>query len=134
MRRTKSKNIVGGANSAGQAAMYFARYASSVTVLVRADMDGLPVTEQTGLPYASKARARDKNGNEVGVMHACGHDVHMTCWVGTARTLAALKDRWQGTLVFIAQPAEEIGQGAKAMLNDKLYERFGTPDYARCPD
>lgn len=100
------------------------------TVLVRADMDGLPVVEQTGVPYASKARARDKNGTDVGVMHACGHDVHMTCWVGAARTLVALKDKWQGTLIFIAQPAEEIGQGAKAMLNDKLYERFGTPDYA----
>jgi hippurate hydrolase len=99
------------------------------TVLVRTDMDALPVTEATGLPYASKERIRDKDGNDVGVMHACGHDVHMTCWVGAARTLAALKDRWQGTLIFIAQPAEEIGSGARAMLADKLYERFGKPDY-----
>ena len=83
------------------------------TVLVRTDMDALPVEEQTGLPYASKVRARDKDGNEVGVMHACGHDMHMTCWVGTARVLAALKDHWQGTLVFIGQPAEEIGTGAR---------------------
>src|SRR5262249_42852430 len=75
------------------------------TILVRADMDGLPVIENTGLPYASKVRTRDKQGHEVGVMHACGHDMHMTCWVGTARVLAMLKDRWQGTLVFIAQPA-----------------------------
>ena len=80
-------------------------------MLVRTDMDALPVTEQTGLPYASKVRTRDKEGNEVGVMHACGHDMHMTCWVGTARVLAALKDEWAGTLVFIGQPAEEIGAG-----------------------
>ena len=99
------------------------------TILVRTDMDALPVTEKTGLSYASKVQARDKDGNEVGVMHACGHDIHMTCWVGTARTLASLKDRWSGTLIFIAQPAEEIGTGARLMLADKLYERFGTPDY-----
>ncbi len=99
------------------------------TVLVRTDMDALPVTEATGLPYASKERARDKNGNEVGVMHACGHDMHMTCWVGTARTLASLKDRWSGTLVFIGQPAEEIGTGARLMLEAGLFKRFPRPDY-----
>src|SRR5437870_2792783 len=87
------------------------------TVLVRTDMDALPVVEQTGLPYASKVRARDKNGNDVGVMHACGHDMHMTCWVGTARVLAGMRERWQGTLIFIAQPAEEIGTGARLMLD-----------------
>jgi hippurate hydrolase len=92
-------------------------------------MDALPVLEKTGLAYASKVRARDKNGNDVSVMHACGHDMHMTCWIGTARALAALKDRWQGTLVFIAQPAEEIGTGARKMLADGLYERFPKPDY-----
>src|SRR5262249_4527893 len=95
------------------------------TVLVRTDMDALPVTEKTGLPYASKERGRDRQGNEVGIMHACGHDMHMTCWVGTARTLASMKDRWQGTLIFIGQPAEEIGTGARLMMQDKLYERFG---------
>jgi hippurate hydrolase len=100
------------------------------TILVRTDMDALPVTEQTGLPYASKVRARDKNGNDVGVMHACGHDIHMTVWTGAARVLAALKGRWSGTLVFIGQPAEEIGAGAKAMLEDRLFERFPKPDYA----
>ena len=100
------------------------------TVLVRTDMDALPVVEQTGLPYASKVRARDASGNEVGVMHACGHDIHMTCWTGTARVLAALKDQWSGTLVFIAQPAEEIGTGARLMLADGLYTRFPRPDYA----
>ena len=100
------------------------------TILVRTDMDALPVAEQTGVPYASKVRVRDKAGNEVGVMHACGHDVHMSYWVGTARTLTTLKDRWAGTLVFIAQPAEEIGAGAKAMLADGLFEKFPKPDYA----
>ena len=100
------------------------------TVLVRTDMDALPVVEATELPYASKVKVRDANDNEVGVMHACGHDMHMTCWVGTARVLIALKDQWQGTLVFIGQPAEEVGMGAKAMLNDGLFTRFPKPDYA----
>ncbi|MBY0524481.1 MAG: amidohydrolase [Gemmataceae bacterium] len=98
-------------------------------VLVRTDMDALPVTELTGVSYASRVRARDKAGNDVGVMHACGHDVHMACWIGTARVLAPMKDKWQGTLVMIAQPAEEIGTGARLMLADKLYDRFGKPDY-----
>jgi hippurate hydrolase len=97
--------------------------------MVRTDLDALPVTEQTGVPYASKVRVRDRFGNDTGVMHACGHDVHMTCWVGTARTLVALKDRWAGTLVFIGQPAEEIGVGARAMLDDGLFKRFPKPDY-----
>jgi hippurate hydrolase len=99
-------------------------------VLLRTDMDALPVVEQTGLPYASTVRTKDRLGVDVGVMHACGHDVHMTSWVGTARVLAALKDTWSGTLVFVAQPAEEIGAGAKAMLDDGLYKRFPKPDYA----
>jgi amidohydrolase len=99
------------------------------TVLVRTDMDALPVTEKTGLPYASKVRVRDKAGLEVGTMHACGHDMHMTNWVGTARVLTALKDRWRGTLVFIAQPAEEVGGGARAMIADGLFTRFPRPDY-----
>jgi hippurate hydrolase len=99
------------------------------TVLVRTDMDALPVVETTGLPYASKVRGRDKAGNDVGVMHACGHDMHMTCWLGTARALASMKDHWQGTLVFIAQPAEEIVAGARAMLADGLFDRFPRPEY-----
>jgi hippurate hydrolase len=98
------------------------------TVLVRTDMDGLPVEEQTGLPYASKVRTKDEQGREVSVMHACGHDFHMACWVGTARTLASMKDRWQGTLVFIGQPAEERGAGALAMIADGLFSRFPKPD------
>jgi len=98
------------------------------TILVRTDMDGLPVREITGLPFASKARGKTDDGKEVSVMHACGHDVHMSCWVGVARVLASMKDRWQGTLVFIAQPAEERLGGAEAMLNDGLFERFPKPD------
>jgi hippurate hydrolase len=99
-------------------------------VLVRADMDALPVIERTGLPYASQVRSRDKDGNEVGVMHACGHDIHMTCLAGTARVLASLKDHWKGTLVFIGQPAEEVGAGARRMLEDGLFHKFPRPDYA----
>ena len=98
------------------------------TVLVRADMDALPVRELTGLPFASRVKASDDAGKEVPVMHACGHDVHMTCWTGAARVLAAERGRWQGTLVFIAQPAEERGGGARAMLADGLFERFPKPD------
>jgi amidohydrolase len=100
------------------------------TVLVRTDMDALPVTERTSLPYASKVRVRDKNDQEVGVMHACGHDMHMTCWTGTARVLVGLKDRWSGTLVFIGQPAEEVGAGARGMLEAGLFRLFPKPDYA----
>jgi hippurate hydrolase len=103
---------------------------SGPTVLVRTDMDALPIVERTGLPYASKVRVRDAEGKDVGVMHACGHDMHMTCWVGTARVLASLKERWQGTLIFIGQPAEERGSGAKMMLEAGLYTRFPKPDHA----
>jgi hippurate hydrolase len=99
------------------------------TVLVRTDMDALPVSEATGLPYASRVTVRGNDGNEVGVMHACGHDMHMTCWVGTARVLAGMKGQWQGTLVFIGQPAEEMGGGARKMLQDGLFSRFPRPDY-----
>jgi amidohydrolase len=99
-------------------------------VLVRADMDGLPIREQSGLAYASTAKQVDQDGREVPVMHACGHDVHMTALVGTARRLAGMRDRWQGTVMFVGQPAEERIGGAKAMLADGLYERFGVPDYA----
>jgi hippurate hydrolase len=99
-------------------------------LLLRADMDGLPVVEQTGLPFASKVKATSMAGTESGVMHACGHDTHMTAWVGAARRLAAMKDQWSGTLVLIAQPGEEIGVGAKAMLDDGLYTRFPKPTHA----
>ena len=99
-------------------------------VLVRTDMDGLPIVEKTGLPYASKVTTRNKDGVEVGVMHACGHDVHMSCFIGTARTLAANQKLWRGTLLFVAQPAEEVVAGARAMLDAGLYKKFGTPDFA----
>ncbi len=99
-------------------------------VLVRADMDGLPIEEDTGLAYASTARQVDITGEEVPVMHACGHDVHVTSLIGTARRLVAMKDRWAGTVMLIGQPAEERIGGARAMLEDRLYERFGVPDYA----
>jgi hippurate hydrolase len=99
-------------------------------VLVRTDMDALPVVEDTGLSYASKAKATDASGREVGVMHACGHDIHMTSLVGTARWLGAHRDRWAGTVVLIAQPAEEAVGGARRMLDDGLYTRFPKPDFA----
>ena len=100
------------------------------TVLVRADMDALPVVEKTGLPYARKVRTKNDAGVEVPVMHACGHDVHMTSLIGAATLLAKAKSRWRGTLVLIAQPAEEGGHGAQNMLKDGLLTRFPKPDYA----
>ncbi|WP_246087306.1 M20 metallopeptidase family protein [Sphingorhabdus contaminans] len=99
-------------------------------VLVRADMDGLPVQERSGLANASTVRQVGVDGLEMPVMHACGHDVHITSLVGTARQLASLKDRWKGTVVFIVQPAEERVGGAAAMIKDGLYTRFPKPDYA----
>lgn len=100
------------------------------TVMVRADMDGLPVKEDTGLSYISTATQEDIDGVVKPVMHACGHDTHITSLVGTARQMAARKDQWSGTLVLIAQPAEERISGARMMLEDGLYKRFPKPDYA----
>jgi len=100
------------------------------TVLVRTDMDALPVTEKTGLPYASRVRTKDDAGQEVGVMHACGHDIHMTSFLGTARMLVELKDQWHGTLLMVGQPAEETGSGAEALVEDGIYTRFPRPDVA----
>lgn len=100
------------------------------TLMLRTDLDALPVTEQTGLAYASKVVVKDAAGKEVGTMHACGHDIHMTNLVGVARYLAANKDRWQGTLMLVGQPAEERGSGARAMLADGLFKRFPKPDFA----
>jgi amidohydrolase len=97
------------------------------TVLLRADMDGLPVLEQTGLPYASTRRAVDSDGTDVPVMHACGHDMHVTCLLGAAAELAAARDAWQGTLLLVFQPAEEGAGGARAMLDDGLLRRFPVP-------
>jgi hippurate hydrolase len=106
------------------------RNGAGPTVLLRTDMDGLPVEEQSGLPFASKARQTDGAGTEQPVMHACGHDVHMTALVGAARQLAERRAEWSGTLVLIGQPAEERVAGARAMLADGLYTRFPKPDYA----
>src|ERR1051326_2584692 len=100
------------------------------TVVVRTDMDALPVHEETGLPYASKVTTRTDEGKEVPVMHACGHDAHMAMFIGVARALAKLKDQWRGTIVFVGQPAEEAGDGARALLHAGLYEKFGKPEFA----
>ena len=98
-------------------------------LLIRADMDALPVKEQTGLPFGSKAMGKLPDGTETPVMHACGHDTHVTTWLGTARRLAAMKDQWSGTLVMILQPGEETSEGATAMLTDGLFTRFPKPSY-----
>jgi amidohydrolase len=100
------------------------------TVLVRTDMDALPVQEQTGASYASKVTMTNVEGKEMPVMHACGHDIHMSALIGTARALGKLKDKWHGTIIFIGQPAEEMVGGARAMLHAGFYDRFGKPDYA----
>ncbi len=97
------------------------------TVLIRSDMDALPVTEETGLPYASKVKIDKEDGSHVGVMHACGHDIHQTVLVGTAQILASLKDKWAGTVVLVAQPAEELGKGARMMLDAGLLSKFPKP-------
>lgn len=98
------------------------------TILYRTDMDALPMYEKTKLPYQSKLTT-SYNGQEVGTMHSCGHDMHMTSWLGTARAMVKMKDDWKGTLMLIGQPAEEIGAGARLMLKNGLYEKFGVPDY-----
>jgi hippurate hydrolase len=98
-------------------------------LLIRADMDALPVKEQTGLPFASNVRGRTLDGVDTYVMHACGHDTHVATWLGTARRLAAMKNQWSGTVVMILQPGEELVMGAQAMLDDGLFKRFPKPDY-----
>ena len=100
------------------------------TVLVRTDLDALPVDEKTGLPYASKVKTKNDAGQDVSVMHACGHDIHITTMLGTAKMLSELKDQWHGTLVLIGQPAEETIDGARAMLRDNFFTRFPKPDFA----
>ena len=99
-------------------------------LLIRTDMDALPVTEATALRFASKVTAKTDSGTETGVMHACGHDTHMASWIGTMRNLAKMKNEWSGTLVMLGQPAEEVGKGARAMLDDGLYTRFPKPTHA----
>ncbi len=98
------------------------------TVLIRGDMDALPIIEDTGVPYASKVKVELGDGSHVGVMHACGHDMHQTVLVATAQMLAGMKEHWHGRAVFVAQPAEEIGRGAAMMIDAGLFEKFGKPD------
>lgn len=105
------------------------RNGAGPTIMVRTELDALPMEEKTGLSYASKVKT-SYLGKETFVAHSCGHDIHMASWVGTARTLVAMKDQWKGTLMFVAQPAEEVLSGAKAMLDDGLFKRFGKPDFA----
>jgi len=99
-------------------------------LMLRADMDALPLEERTGLPFASRARGTTREGLDTGIMHACGHDTHMAAWIGVARRLAAMRSQWSGTLVMIAQPGEETSQGARAMLDDGLFTRFPRPTHA----
>ena len=99
------------------------------TILYRTDMDALPMKEKTGLSYASQIITKNFDGNDVGTMHSCGHDMHMTVWTGTARALIERKNEWKGTIIMIGQPAEEIGAGAAMMLNEGLFEKYPIPDY-----
>ncbi len=99
------------------------------TVMIRTDTDGLPIIEQTGKSYASKVKVIDEHGAKVGVMHGCGHDIHMSSFIGTAEQLIAHKKQWQGTLMMVAQPAEEVGGGAKAMLSEGLFSKYAKPDH-----
>ena len=115
-------------NFGGYGIVCILRNGEGPAILYRTDMDGLPVNEKTELEYASQVKTQ-YSGQETGTMHACGHDMHMTTWLGTARVMAEMRDRWQGTLMMIGQPAEEIGAGAKLMLDAGLYEKFGVPDY-----
>jgi hippurate hydrolase len=117
-------------NVGGTGVVGMIRNGEGPLVMVRADMDGLPVKEDSGLDYMSKVTQVNLKGDEVPVMHACGHDVHITSLLGTARQLMKHKDDWTGTVMLIVQPAEERGGGARAMLEDGLYERFGVPDFA----
>src|SRR5438045_2173509 len=103
---------------------------SGPTVVVRSDLDALPVHEETGVPYASTVTTKNDEGKEVSVMHACGHDIHMSTLIGTARALGKLRDKWHGTILFVGQPAEEMVGGARAMLKDGLCTRWPKPDYA----
>lgn len=118
-------------NVGGTGIVALLRNGDGPLVMMRADMDGLPVEEKSGLPNASRATQKSPiTGKVVATMHACGHDVHMASLIGSARQMSARKDEWSGTLMFILQPAEERGLGAKAMRKDKIWERFGLPDYA----
>ncbi len=126
--RALGYEVTAGVGGTGVVALL--RNGAGPTVMLRADMDGLPLEERSGLPNASRARQADASGTEQPVMHACGHDVHITALVGTARQMIARRAGWSGTLVLIAQPAEETISGARAMIEDGLYTRFPKPDFA----
>lgn len=117
-------------NVGGHGVVAVLKNGEGATLMLRTDLDALPVTEQTGLPFASKQTVKTDAGTSSGVMHACGHDVHMSSVIGAARYLASHRKQWHGTLVLIGQPAEERGSGAKAMLEDGLFTRFPRPDFA----
>jgi amidohydrolase len=117
-------------NIGGHGVVGILKNGNGPTVMWRTDLDALPVTEETGLPFASKVRIKAADGSEVGVMHACGHDLHMTNFIGLARILNAHKDAWSGTAMFVGQPAEELGNGAKKMLDDGLFTKIRRPDFA----
>ena len=114
-------------NIGGHGVVALIKNGNGPTLMLRTDLDGLPVTEETGLIFASKETVTAESGSQSGVMHACGHDVHMTNLIGTAQYLASHKEQWKGTLMLIGQPAEEKGAGAKAMLTDGLFEKFPKP-------
>ncbi len=108
----------------------FLKNGNGPRVMVRTDLDALPIIEETGLSFASKVATKKKDGTDVGVMHACGHDIHMTTWIGVARYLSTHKDEWSGTVMFLGQPAEEIGAGAALLLGEGLYKKYPKPDFA----
>lgn len=117
-------------NIGGYGVVGILKNGSGPVIMVRTDMDALPIKELTGLPYQSKKTSTDEAGNEVPIMHACGHDIHMTVFLGVGKLMSELKDGWSGTLMMVAEPAEEHGEGAKSMLKDGLYTKFQRPDYA----
>jgi amidohydrolase len=117
-------------NIGGNGVVGVLRNGKGKVIMIRTDMDALPVKENTGLPFESKAIVKDVRGNESPAMHACGHDLHMSVWLGTLRTLVALRNEWSGTIVAIAQPAEEVSGGSNAMIKDGLFIRFPKPDFA----
>ncbi|PNQ02293.1 amidohydrolase [Sphingobium sp. SA916] len=129
-RRLKAMKFTVTEKVGGTGVVAVLKNGSGPVLLIRADMDGLPVTEQTGLEFASRVKAKTADGAETGVMHACGHDTHMTAFIETARLLSTMKEEWKGTLVMILQPAEEVGRGARLMLEDGLYTRFPRPTHA----
>lgn len=117
-------------NVGGHGIVGLMRNGDGPTLMLRCDLDALPVTEETGVEYASRVTATNEDGVAVGVMHACGHDIHITNQIGVARYLGSHREQWSGTILFIGQPAEEKGGGARAMLDDGLFERFPRPDFA----